>query len=63
MQGQIQRSDAYLGGEPSGGNAGRRPESIIPIVAAVSSKEAGYPIHAGISAVSGVHSDAISDWA
>ena len=36
---------------------------MIPIVAAVSSKEAGYPIHARISAVSSVHSDAISDWA
>lgn len=61
--GQIQLGDAYLGGELSGGNAGRRPENKIPIVASVSLNKAGHPIHAGISVVSGFHSDAIADWA
>lgn len=33
-----------------------------PIVAAVSLNEAGYPIHARITALSGFSSDAIADW-
>ena len=55
--------DAYLGGELSGGKVGRGSENKIPIVAAVSLNEAGHPIHARITAVSGFSSEAISDWA
>jgi hypothetical protein len=46
--------DAYLGGERPGGKAGRGSENKIPIVAAVSLNEAGHPIHARITAVSGL---------
>ena len=38
--GKIQMDDAYLGGELSGGKAGRGSENKIPIVAAVSLNEA-----------------------
>ena len=53
LRGEIQMDDAYLGGELSGGKAGRGSENKIPIVAAVSLNEAGHPIHARITAVSG----------
>jgi hypothetical protein len=55
--------DAYLGGERPVGKAGRGSENKIPIVVAVSLNEAGHPIHARITAVSGFSSEAISDWA
>ena len=55
--------DADLGGERPGGKAGRGSENKIPIVAAVSLNEAGHPIHARITAVSGFSSAAISEWA
>jgi len=55
--------DSYLGGELPGGKAGRGSENKIPIVAAVSLNEAGHPIHARITAVSGFSSEAIGAWA
>jgi len=63
LRGKIQMDDAYLGGERPGGKAGRGSENKIPIVAAVSLNEAGHPIHARITAVSGFSSEAIADWA
>jgi hypothetical protein len=63
LQGKIQLDDAYLGGERLGGKAGRGSENKIPIVAAVSLNEAGHPIHARITAVSGFSSEVIADWA
>ena len=63
LRGKIQMDDAYLGGERPSGMAGRGSENKIPIVAAVSLNEAGHPIHARISAVSGFSSEAIADWA
>jgi hypothetical protein len=53
------REEAYLGGELPSGKAGRGSENKIPIVAAVSLNEAGHPIHARITAVSGFTSEAI----
>ena len=63
LRGKIQMDDSYLGGEHPGGKAGRGSENKIPIIAAVSLNEAGHPIHARISAVSGFSSEAIADWA
>jgi len=63
LRGKIQMDDAYLGGERTGGKVGRGSENKIPIVAAISLNEAGHPIHARITAVSGFCSEAISDWA
>ena len=59
LRGKIQIDDSYLGGELPGGKAGRGSENKIPIVAAVSLNEAGHPIHARITAVSGFSSEAI----
>jgi hypothetical protein len=63
LRGKIQIDDSYLGGELPGGKAGRGSENKIPIVAAVSLDEAGHPIHARITAVSGFSSEAIGTWA
>ena len=63
LRGKIQIDDSYLGGELPGGKPGRGSENKIPIVAAVSLNEAGHPIHARITAVSGFSSGAIADWA
>jgi hypothetical protein len=63
LRGKIQIDDSYLGGERPGGKAGRGSENKIPIVAAVSLNEAGHPIHARITAVSGFSSEAIGTWA
>ena len=63
LRGKVQIDDSYLGGELPGGKAGRGSENKIPIVAAVSLNEAGHPIHARITAVSGFSSEAIGTWA
>ena len=60
---KSQIDNAYLGGERPDGKAGRGSENKIPIVAAVSLNEAGHPIHARITAVSGFSSEAIYEWA
>ena len=63
LWGKIQMDDSYLGGELPGSKPGRGSENKIPIVAAVSLNEAGHPIQARITAVTGFSSEAISDWA
>jgi transposase-like protein len=63
LRGKIPIDDAYLGGELPGGKAGRGSENKVPIVAAVSLNEAGHPIHARITAMSGFSAEAIADWA
>ena len=63
LRGKIQMDDSYFGGELPGGKAGRGSENKIQIVAAVSLNEAGHPIHARITAVSGFCSEAIAEWA
>ena len=63
LRGKIQIDDVYLGGERTGGKAGRGSEIKIPSVATVSMNKAGHPIHIRIMAVRGFSSDAIADWA
>ena len=63
LRGKIQIDDSYLGGKLAGGKAGRGSENKIPIVASDSLNEAGHPIHARITAVSGFSSEAIGPWA
>jgi len=63
LRGKIQMDDAYLGGERPCGKAGRGSENKIPIVAAVSLSEAGHPIHAKITPVTGFSSEALGAWA
>lgn len=43
LDGTVQLDDAYLGGERSGGKAGRGSENKVPFVAAVSIDDQGHP--------------------
>ncbi len=63
LLGKVQIDDSDLGGELPDGKVGRGSENKIPIVAAVSLNEAGHPMHARITAVSGFSSEAIAEWA
>jgi hypothetical protein len=59
LRGKIQIDDAYLAGELSGGKVGCGSENKIPINAPVSLNEAGHPIPARITGVSGFSSEVI----
>lgn len=63
LSGHIQIDDAYLGGELSGGKAGRGSENKVPFVAAVSLNENGHPLRIKLTPVSGFTLKAISNWA
>lgn len=51
LTGRIEIDDAYLGGENSGGKAGRGSENKTPFIAAVQTNEKGHPIAAVFSPV------------
>jgi hypothetical protein len=55
--------DAYLGGELSGGTAGRGSENKVPFIAAVSLNEKGHPVYLKLTLVAGFTRDAIKEWA
>lgn len=61
--GQVQIDDAYLGGELSGGTAGRGSENKVPFVAAVSLSDDGHPLRAKFTPVPGFTRKAIAAWA
>ena len=63
LSGAVQLDDAYLGGERSGGKAGRGSENKVPFVAAVSLNEQGRPMYLKLNLVSGFTSQAIGNWA
>jgi hypothetical protein len=63
LDGAVQLDDAYLGGERSGGKAGRGSENKVPFVAALSLDENGGPTHLKLDVVSGFTSQAIGQWA
>jgi transposase-like protein len=63
LDGQVQVDDAYLGGERSGGKAGRGSENKIPFVAAVSLSDDGHPLRVKLTPVPGFSLSAIADWA
>jgi len=63
LSGEVQIDDAYLGGERTGGKSGRGSENKVPFVAAVSVNEAGHPMYAKLSVVSGFTSLALGKWA
>jgi transposase-like protein len=62
LAGQVQLDDAYLGGERSGGKAGRGSENKAPFVAAVSVDNEGHPGRVKLTPVSGFTSEAIETW-
>jgi hypothetical protein len=63
LGGEVQVDDAYLGGELSGGTAGRGSKNKVPFLAAVSVDADGHPIHAKLSPVSGFTPKAVAAWA
>jgi hypothetical protein len=63
LTGQVHVDDAYLGGERSGGKAGRGSENKVPFVAAVSLAENGHPSHTKLTLVPGFTLTAIAQWA
>jgi len=63
LDGQVQIDDAYLGGERSGGKAGRGSENKVPFVAAVSLNEAGRPRYVRLTPVAAFSREAIAEWA
>jgi hypothetical protein len=46
LSGRVEIDDAYLGGELSGGKAGRGSQNKVPIVAAVQTTASGHPLFA-----------------
>ena len=63
LQGSVQLDDAYLGGEPSGGKAGRGSENKVPFIAAVSLNDEGNPLYIKLARLGSFASQAIADWA
>jgi transposase-like protein len=63
LSGKVEVDDAYLGGELSGGTAGRGSENKVPFVAAVSLDPAGNPVRAKLTPVPGFTLKAIAAWA
>ena len=63
LGGTVQLDDAYLGGERTGGKAGRGSENKVPFVAAVSVDGNGHPLYVKLNLVSGFTSQAIAKWA
>ena len=59
LNGRVDIDDAYLGGELSGGKAGRGSENKVPFVAALSFDEDGHPLYVKMTPVSGFTSEAI----
>ena len=62
LTGLVQVDDAYLGGKRPG-VGGRGSPNKVPIVAAVSTDEAGHPMRVKLSCVTGFTCEAITIWA
>ncbi|HSQ07184.1 MAG TPA: IS1595 family transposase [Chromatiaceae bacterium] len=63
LSGKVAVDDAYLGGELSGGTAGRGSENKVPFMAAVSLDPPGHPLRAKLTPVPGFTLKAIAAWA
>lgn len=62
LSGSVQLDDAYLGGERPG-VGGRGWVDKVPIVAAVSTSDAGHPLRVKLAAVGSFTREAIAGWA
>jgi hypothetical protein len=58
----VQLDDAYLGGDLSGGTAGRGSQNKVPFVAAVSLNAQGHPQYVKLTPVAGFTREAIGQW-
>jgi predicted RNA-binding Zn-ribbon protein involved in translation (DUF1610 family) len=63
LKGNVQIDDAYLGGELTGGKAGRGSENKVPFIAAVALNSEGKPLYAKMDPVRGFSRKEISEWA
>jgi transposase-like protein len=63
LSGFVLLDDAYLGGELTGGKAGRGSENKVPFVAAVSLDDENHVLYAKLTPISGFTSVAIAEWA
>ncbi|MDP2179231.1 IS1595 family transposase [Methylicorpusculum sp.] len=63
LSGNVQVDDAYLGGELTGGKAGRGSENKVPFVAALSLSAEGHPLYVKMAPVPGFTRKAIANWA
>jgi hypothetical protein len=63
LRGDVQIDDAYLGGELTGGKAGRGSENKVPFIAAVSLSPDGRPLYAKMIPVRGFSREEIAEWA
>jgi hypothetical protein len=63
LNGQVQVDDVYLGGELTGGKAGRGSDNKVPFVAAISLDAEGHPRYLKMALVPGFTRKAIGDWA
>ena len=63
LSGDIQVDDAYLGGERTGGKAGRGSENKVPFIAAVSMNDQGHPMRVKLTPVKGFTLKAVAEWA
>ena len=63
LSGAVHVDDAYLGGELTGGTAGRGSENKVPFVAAISLSAEGHPLYVKMAPVPGFTRKAIGDWA
>lgn len=62
LAGDVQLDDAYLGGEHPG-VGGRGSPNKVPIVAAVSTNDAGRPMRVKVTAIGSFTREAIANWA
>lgn len=63
LSGRVELDDAYMGGEHSGGKAGRGSENKVPFVAAIQTSEEGHPLYAIFTPVKSFSSKEIAEWA
>ena len=63
LGGALEDEDAHLGSELAGGKLGLGSENKVPIVAAVSLNDKGYPLYVKVTKILCFTNDAISKWA
>lgn len=63
LAGRVEIDDAYLGGERSGGKAGRGSENKIPFIAAIETNAQGHPKRAVFTPVKTFSSAEVKIWA
>jgi len=63
LEGKVQIDDAYLGGERTGGKAGRGSENKVPFIAAVSLTDQDHPLYVKLTQLPGFTLTAIAAWA